>query len=262
MRETGCDFSDVLKEAQEKGYAESDPSFDIDGVDAAHKLSLLSALAFGVKPEFARMVVRGIRNITAMDITYATELGYRIKLLGMARRIDGSDKIIQVMESCLVPIESPIGSVEGVYNGIFMRGDFVGKTLLVGRGAGAGPTASAVLSDIIDAARGVSHPVFGIPAKDLKQASWAAPSDVLSHYYIHLQVLDQPGVLADVSAVLRDHKISVEAVIQRGHNPDQPVSIVLTTHEVHESDIYAAAKDIQKMKFMVKEPTIIRIETF
>lgn len=261
MRETGRDFDDVLKEAQAKGYAEADPSFDIDGVDAAHKLSLLAALAFGIKPEFSKMPVEGIRHITAVDIAHATELGYRIKLLGMARRVDGG-RVVQAMEPCLVPIESPIGAVEGVFNAVFMRGDHVGDSLLIGRGAGAGPTASAVLSDIVDLSRGATRPVFGIPAHELKAADWGGTADVTSHFYIHLQVFDKPGILADVSAILRDHHISVESVLQRSRNPDQPVSIVLTTHAAKQSDVDAACETIAGLKLIVQQPVVLRIEAF
>ena len=262
MRETGRSFDDVLKEAQEKGYAEADPSFDVDGIDAAHKLSILTALAFGVKPDFSSMNVEGIRHITASDIAHATELGYRIKLLGMARRVGEGNRIVQRMEPCLVPQNSPIGAVDGVYNAVFTEGDFVGTSLLVGRGAGEGPTASAVLSDLVDLARGAQRPVYGIPAAEMKDAVWGGAEDIQAHFYIHLTVIDQPGVLADVTAILRDHHISVEAVIQRSRNPEQPVSIVLTTHETRQSDVAAACGNIAGLKLISAKPTVIRIERF
>ncbi len=261
MRETGRAFEDVLKEAQEKGYAEADPTFDVDGIDAAHKLSILTALAFGVKPAFGKMDVEGIRHITASDIAYATELGYRIKLLGMARRIEGN-RIVQRMEPCLVPQASPIGAVDGVYNAVFIEGNFVGTSLLVGRGAGEGPTASAVLSDIIDLAKGGHRPVYGIPVDELVEAEWGGAGDIRGHFYIRLDVLDKPGVLADVTAILRDHNISVEAVIQRSRNPDQQVSVVLTTHETRHADVAAACTEIAALKLIVSKPMVMRIERF
>ena len=261
MRETGRDFDSVLKEAQDKGYAEADPSFDVDGIDAAHKLSILTALAFGVKPAFDQVIIQGIRHISAADILHATELGYRIKLLGIAR-CDRDGRIVQSMEPCLVPQDSPIGAVDGVFNATFVEGDFMRKSLLVGRGAGEGPTASAVLSDLIDLARGGHIPVYGIPAAQLRDMQPGDASTIQAHYYIHLTVLDKPGVLADVAAIVRDHHISVEAVMQRSRNPDQPVSIIMTTHECRQSDVTAACAKIAGLDLVVQAPTVMRIEEF
>lgn len=257
MRTGKRDFSDVLKEAQEKGYAEADPSFDIDGVDAAHKLSILTTLAFGVKPDFAAMDVAGIRHITLRDIEFAHELGFRIKLLGIARDIGG--RIAQSMEPCLVPVSSALGGVEGVFNAVFVEGDFVDRAMLEGRGAGQGPTASAVMSDIIDLARGYYLPPFGVPVADLKVAKWAGPEDIVSEQYMHLVVTDQPGVIADVSAILRDFKISIETLIQRGRDPGQPVSVVMTTHECSLKAVRGAAEKIGKLKTVAKVPTVLRV---
>jgi homoserine dehydrogenase len=261
MRVRGRDFSTVLKEAQEKGYAEADPSFDIDGIDAAHKLSILSALAFGVRPSFKDVVIQGIRTISAVDIQYATDLGYRIKLLGMARRMEDG-RIIQAMEPCLLPQDSPIGAVEGVFNAVFVEGDFVGKNLMVGRGAGAGPTASAVVSDLIDLARGIYVPVYGIPVDALAPARAGAVGDLSAHFYMRLTVLDKPGILADVAAILRDNHISVEAVRQNARNPGQKVAIVLTTHEARQSDVVAACARIAKLDLVQEPPAVMRIENF
>jgi homoserine dehydrogenase len=260
MRTTGRDFADVLKEAQEKGYAEADPTFDVDGIDAAHKLTILSALAFGVKPDFKAIDITGIRRISANDIQFADELGYRIKLLGIARKRGG--KIAQSLEPCLVPINSALGSVEGVYNAVFVEGDSVGHAMLEGRGAGQGPTASAVLSDLIDLARGYKLPTFGVPAKDLASPAWTGPEDIISEQYLHLVVLDQPGVIADVSAILRDFKISIETMIQRGRDPGQPVSVVITTHECSRASIRSAVAKIATLPSMASPPTILRMEKF
>ncbi len=261
MRLTGQSFEEVLKRAQEKGYAESDPALDVDGIDAAHKLAILTGLAFGVKPAFSKMPIQGIRHITVADINHATDLGYRIKLLGLAmQEEDGT--IIQSMEPCLVPHDSAICGVEGVYNAVYTEGDFIGTSLLVGRGAGAGPTASSVISDLVDCARGIKTPVYGIPAQFLKEARWGGLSDIHRHFYIRLSVIDKSGILADVSAILRDHQISVEAVLQRSPSPDQPVSIVLTTHDAKRSDVSTACDLIAKLKLVVEKPTIMRIERF
>ncbi|MCB1783400.1 MAG: homoserine dehydrogenase [Alphaproteobacteria bacterium] len=259
MRETGRDFSDVLKEAQEKGYAEADPSFDVDGIDAGHKLALLSALAFGTHPDFENLKITGISHLTATDIHFAGELGYRIKLLGIARRHDAG--IMRTLEPCLVPKESQLGSVEGVFNAVFIEGDFVGKSLSVGRGAGEGPTASAVVADLIDIARGLRIPAFGRPAKDMAAPTWLDAGKTQSRYYLRLEVLDEPGVIAQVSAILRDYKISIESMIQHGRDPGQPVSVVLTLHEVSSGAMQDACRAIGALDIMREKPCLMRIES-
>lgn len=261
MRTSGRDFPDVLKEAQAKGYAEADPTFDVEGIDAAHKLSILTALAFGVRLDFDAIDITGIRRINAKDIRFADELGFRIKLLGIAQR-GRNGKIAQSLEPCLVPVDSAIGSVEGVYNAVCVEGDFVGRAMLEGRGAGEGPTASAVVSDIVDIARGMRLPAFGIPHGDLKEAKWAGPDEISSEQYLHLIVTDQPGVIADVSAILRDSRISIETMLQRGRDPGQPVSVVITTHECSRAAIRAAAQKIEDLESVLAPPTIMRIQKF
>ena len=258
MRETGRDFKDILKEAQAKGYAEANPSFDVDGIDTAHKLSILTALAFGVKPDLAHVETSGIRHVTAADIQYATELGYRIKLLGLCRR-EGK-KIIQSVEPCLVPEQGALGSVSGVLNAVQVQGDFVGNGWLVGRGAGEGPTASAVVADLLDIARGHHVPTFGIPARAMKTGVFASADMLSAHFYMHVIVRDQPGVLAQIAAILRDHKISAEAVLQRGRDPGKPVSVVMTTHLVKQSDMRKAADKIGKLPVARTKPCVMRIE--
>lgn len=260
MRLTGRDFSDVLREAQEKGYAEADPTFDVDGIDAAHKLSILSSLAFGIKPSFDKIDVDGIRRISANDIAFAGELGCRIKLLGIARR--AGEKIALSMEPCLVPQDSAIGSVEGVFNAVFVEGDFVDRAMLEGRGAGQGPTASAVLSDLIDLARDYRLPAFGVPVATLRDADIAGAGEIECRHYIHLSVRDEPGVIADVSAVLRDHKISIETMLQRGRDPGQAVSVVITTHECSRKSMRDAAAAIRKIGSVMADPMILRIQEF
>lgn len=260
MRETGRDFLDVLQEAQAKGYAEADPTFDVDGIDAAHKLSILTALGFGVQPDFEAVDISGIRKITAKDIGFAGELGCKIKLLGIARDLDG--RIEQSMEPCLVPADSALGSVEGVFNAVFVEGDFVDRAMLEGRGAGEGPTASAVVADLIDLARGISMPTYGVPCGDLKKAVWAGAKDVISEHYMHLVVTDQPGVIADVSAILRDFGISIETMLQRGRAPGQAVSVVITVHGCSKDAMRSAVKKIAALQCVTAEPTVLRIERF
>lgn len=257
MRETGRDFGDVLKDAQAAGYAEADPTFDVEGVDAAHKLCILSSIAFGVKPDFEALTVSGISHIDATDIAFATEFGYRIKLLGVAQEIDG--KILQVVEPCVVPIGSPLGAIEDVYNAVYIEGDFVETPLLTGKGAGEGPTASSVVADVIELARGISLPTFGIPVAQLKDLKPLDAGACKSSYYLRLNVLDKPGVLAEVSAILRDHNISVEGMTQRGRDPDQPVPIVLTTHETHHADMVKATALIEALDFCVDKPCLMVI---
>ena len=225
MRETGREFGDVLAEAQKLGYAESDPSFDIDGVDAAHKLAILTSVAFGCPVDFGAVHIEGIRHISALDIEYAKELGYRIKLLGIARRNNGG--IEQRVHPAMVPIDSPIAAVDGVFNAVVADGDFVEKVTFVGRGAGAGPTASAVVADLLDVARGRITPVFGVPSERLARIHTASPEERRGAYYLRLMVVDRPGVIADVAAALRDENVSMEAFLQRGRAPGEAVPVVL-----------------------------------
>ncbi|MGQ0526655.1 MAG: homoserine dehydrogenase [Alphaproteobacteria bacterium] len=259
MRETGRSFADILKEAQEKGYAEADPSFDVDGIDTAHKLCILTALAFGVKPEIRHMTTTGISHLTATDIHFAGELDYKIKLLGIARNDQG--RITQSVEPCLIPASSSLGGIEDVYNALFIEGSHVETPLLSGRGAGAGPTASAVVADLIDIIRGHRMPVFGIPAAQLQDAKIMDLGDVQSRFYLRLTVLDKAGVLADVSVILRDLAISIESLIQHGRDPDQPVDAVITTHTAKYKDVTEACARIQKLGCTIQKPCLMRIES-
>jgi len=262
MRETGRDFGDVLKEAQQLGYAEADPSFDVDGVDAAHKLAVLTSLAFNTKADFKAVHVEGIRNVSAVDIAFAKEFGYRIKLLAIARRT--AKGIEQRVHPCMVPANTPIAHVDGVFNAVAAEGDYVGRVMFEGRGAGSNPTASAVVADLADIAAGRSAPAFGVPAAKLKDLKAAAMADYVGRYYIRLIVRDQPGVLADVSAVLRDEKISIESLVQRGRSEaeNQPVAVMLISHEAREADMARAMKKIAKLRSVLQAPALIRIEPF
>ncbi len=259
MRKTGRPFNDVLADAQKLGYAEADPAFDIDGVDAAHKLAILTSLAFGRAVDFAGVHVEGIRHVSALDIEYAAELGYRIKLLGIARQTDHG--VEQRVHPCMVPLETPIAHVEGVFNAVVAEGDFVGQTVFQGRGAGAGPTASAVVSDLVDIARGRSIPTFGIPASSLASEPTAAMERHVGPYYVRFMVVDQPGVVADIAAALRDELVSLEAVLQRVRSPDEGVPLVLTTHDTEEAAMRRALARIETLKSVVEPPRMIRIES-
>jgi homoserine dehydrogenase len=258
MRQKGLPFAEVLATAQALGYAEADPSFDIDGVDAAHKLAILAALAFGRPVDLGALHIEGIRHVSALDIALAGELGYRIKLLGIAARAEGG--VTARVHPCMVPEDSPMAAVEGVFNAVLAEGDAVGRVVLQGRGAGAGPTASAVVADLMDLARGRTAPLWGA-ASDTLDAAPALPMEAhRGAYYLRLMVLDQPGVIADVTAVLRDARISLESMLQRGRAPGEAVPVVLVTHECEEAQMNQALARLAKLPSVVEAPAMIRIE--
>lgn len=258
MRESGRDFAEILAEAQEHGYAEADPTFDIDGIDAAHKLAILTSVTFGCAIDFDAVHIEGIRHIDAHDIRFATELGYRIKLLGIAEMKDGC--IQQRVHPAMVPLEAPIASVEGVFNGVVAEGDYVGTTMFEGRGAGAGPTASAVVADIVDIARGRETPIFGVPTDALETMRVAPMDERVGLYYVRVMVYDNPGVFADIAGALRDSEISIESAIQRGRAEDGVVPVVLTTHETREASMRHALDLIGALESVAETPRMIRIE--
>ena len=258
MRHTKREFADVLREAQALGYAEADPSFDVDGIDAAHKLAVLTAVAFGCEVNFGGVYIEGIRHVSAQDIAYAGELGYRIKLLGIARRTEQG--VEQRVHPCMVELQSSIAHVDGVYNAVVAEGDFVGRTVFQGRGAGAGPTASAVVADLIDIARGHTAPAFAVPAAALVRLPALAMDRHVGAYYIRLMVLDRPGVIADVTAALRDEEVSLESMLQRGRSPGGAVPVVLTTHATEEAAMKRALARIAALNTVVEPPRMIRIE--
>ena len=260
MRESGRDFAEVLAEAQALGYAEADPSFDIDGVDTAHKLAILTSLAFGTGIDLGKVHIEGIRHVSALDIQYAEELGYRIKLLGVARRTAAG--VEQRVHPCMVPIKSSIGRVDGVFNAVVAEGDYVGRTVFEGRGAGAFPTASAVVADLLDIAAGRRTPTFGVPWQRLQPLEPAPMDGHRGAYYIRLTVLDVPGVFADIAAALRDEEVSMEAVLQRGRAPGETVPVVMTVHDTLEAAMNRAVARFRDIKAMVEPPRLIRIEAF
>jgi homoserine dehydrogenase len=260
MRATGRDFADVLKDAQGLGYAEVDPSFDVDGVDAAHKLAILASVAFGTEVDFKSVHVEGIRRIGALDITYAEQLGFRIKLIGHGARINGG--VAQRVYPCLIAPDSPLAAVEGVFNAVVTEGDFVGRSVLEGRGAGAGPTASAVVADLIDIAAGRKVPTFGLPVSALKKLPPIPIADRQGAYYVRLVVMDRPGVFADVAAAFRDESVSMESVLQRGRDDKSNVNVVIITHETKEAALSRALKKLEANSAVVEPPRMIRIEKF
>jgi homoserine dehydrogenase len=256
MRSQRREFADVLAEAQALGYAETDPATDIDGVDAAHKLAILAAIAFGQPVAFDAVYVEGIRRISALDMGFAEELGYRIKLLGIARRVAAG--IEARVHPCLVPHDAPIARVDGVFNAVVIEGDQAGRVMLEGRGAGAGPTASAVVADLIDIARGRTTPVWG--STPLPAAPALPMSAHVGAYYLRLMVVDKPGVIADVTAALRDGGVSLESMLQHGRNPGETVAVVLVTHETSEAAMRATLSRIAALDSVVEPPAFIRIE--
>ena len=260
MRETGRDFDVVLAEAQAAGYAEADPSFDVDGIDAAHKLAVLTGTAFGARVNFAGVHVEGIRRVTAMDIELAAELGYRIKLLGLARETRYG--IEQRVHPCMVKLDTPIAHIEGVFNAVVVEGDFVGTTMFQGRGAGQGPTASAVVADLVDVARGRNMPAFVVPAARLADKKASPIARHVGAYYIRLMVQDRPGVIAAVSGALAKERISLESMLQRGRSQSGEVPVVLTTHETEEAAMQRAVARIAKLGAVAEAPCLIRIEKF
>ncbi|PIW28368.1 MAG: homoserine dehydrogenase [Rhodospirillales bacterium CG15_BIG_FIL_POST_REV_8_21_14_020_66_15] len=258
MRDTGREFADVLAEAQAEGYAEADPSFDIDGVDAAHKLAILAALAFGTQVDFKSVHAEGIRHVSPVDLAYARELGFGIKLLGIAT--NNGAGVEQRVHPCMVPLDAPINHVDGVFNAVVAEGDFVDRVQMEGRGAGAGPTASAVVADIIDIARGNMVPGFARPAADLEPPRPVPMSAHKGCYYLRFEVVDKPGVFAGIAQALGRHNVSMESIIQRARDPGEPVPVVMTTHDTLESDMTEAVAAIAALDAVVMTPRIIRIE--
>ncbi len=260
MEASAAEFEEVLAEAQRLGYAEADPSFDVDGVDAAHKLAILAGVSFGRPVDFDSVHIEGIRHVSALDITYAKELGYRIKLLGVAGLTDHG--VEQRVHPCMVPENSPIAHVEGVYNAVMVEGDFVGRAMFEGSGAGAGPTASAVVGDLVDIAREQRVLPFGTATDSLQNIAAAPMKRHRGPYYLRLKVLDQPGVMADVAAILRDHDVSIESVLQRGRMPNGGVTVIMTMHETEEEGMMAALTKIKNLSAVMEPPCMIRIEHF
>ena len=265
MRDKGLSFDAVLKEAQRFGYAEADPTFDIEGVDAAHKITILSAIAFGIPMQFDKAYIEGISRLDAKDINYAEQLGYRIKLLGITRRTTAGVELR--VHPTLIPAKRLIANVEGAMNAVVVQGDAVGATLYYGKGAGAEPTASAVIADLVDVTRmHTADPEHRVPhlafqPDQLVNLPMLPISEVQTCYYLRLRVQDEPGVLADITRVLADEKISIDAVMQKepGEGEDE-ADLILLTHLTLEKNIDAAIVRLEKLTVVVGKVTRIRME--
>jgi homoserine dehydrogenase len=266
MRDKGLPFADALKDAQARGYAEVDPTFDIEGVDAAHKLTILSALAFGIPMQLKRAYTEGISKLTKADLAYAEELGYRIKLLGITKK---TRKGIELrVHPTLVPTRRLIANVEGVMNGILVKGDAVGATLYYGAGAGSQPTASAVVADLVDVTRlitadpGHRVPHLAFQPDQLSKERVLPIGEVETCYYLRMRVLDKPGVLADITRILADSRISIDAMVQKEPGEGESrVDIVLLTHRALEKNVDRAMARIEKLSSVLGKVTRIRLES-
>jgi homoserine dehydrogenase len=263
MRDKGRDFADVLAEAQALGYAEADPTFDVEGIDAAHKLTILSSIAYGIPLQFARCYTEGISKVTPDDVEYAEELGYRIKHLGVSRR---TEKGIDLrVHPTMIPVARPIATVDGVLNAVMVNGDAVGNTLYVGAGAGAGPTASAVVADIIDLARTFDAPaeasVNHLAFNDIEDVAVLPMEEVETAYYLRIQAEDKTGVLAAVASILSERGINIEAIIQKEPKDGEALAqIILLTHVVVEKQMNEAIAAIEALSSTVGNVTRIRVE--
>ena len=257
MEAEGRDFAEVLAEAQALGYAEADPSFDIDGVDAAHKLSILAAIAFGTQPAFADVAIGGVRHVLAADIAQAASLGYRVRLVGVAE--EGANGLFQRVHPHLVPLDHPLAHVTGSTNAVVAEGNFVGRLLFQGAGAGDGPTASAVVADLIDIARGEYGASFAMPAHELTAAVKADSGERRGRAYLRFTVQDKVGVLAEIAAAMRDAGVSIESLIQRGEAADGGVMIAIVTHEGPERAVAQALERLRGSQSLVGQPLLMHI---
>ncbi len=265
MRDKGRDFADVLAQAQELGYAEADPTFDVEGVDAAHKLTILASIAFGVPLQFERVYTEGISHITREDVKYAEELGYRIKHLGVARKTDVGIELR--VHPTLIPSRRLIANVDGVMNAVLVYGDAVGPTLYYGAGAGSEPTASAVVGDIVDVTRTLTAdpenrvPHLAFQPDALSDLPVLPVEEVETAYYLRMRAADRPGVLADVTRILSDQHISIEAIIQKEPALDaKEVSIIMLTHTLRERQMIEALQRIEALASITGSITRIRVE--
>ena len=257
MEAEGADFSDVLADAQALGYAEADPGFDIDGVDAAHKLSILASLAFGTALDFPAVGITGIRHVIAADIGEAATLGFRVRLIGIAEA--SAKGLFQRVHPCLVPANHPLAHVTGSLNAVVAEGNFVGRLLFQGRGAGEGPTASAVVADLIDIARGEGGPAFAMPVEALASLPAAPTGERRGRAYLRFTVVDRPGVLAELTAAMRDAGVSIESLIQRGAHEDGSVILVMVTHDGPERCVAAALDRLEGSPSIAGKPMLMHI---
>lgn len=259
MERTGRDYADILADAQALGYAEADPTADVGGFDAAQKIALLAAIAFGRRVDYAGVSVEGVERVTLDDIHFARELGYRVKLVALAERADpGGAAILQRVAPCLLPADSAIGGLNGVTNAVVCDGDFIGQTVYEGPGAGAGPTASAVVADIVDIAAGVKRPAFGKPAAALAPPERLSQDDLRAAYFLRLDLIDRPGVLAQVTRCLGDEGVSIKQMRQVGGGAD-PAIVLIVTHETEDRALRAASDAIARLDVCGEPPVALRI---
>jgi homoserine dehydrogenase len=252
MEAEGSDFADVLADAQALGFAEADPSFDVDGIDAAHKLSILASLSFGTRIDFSGVRLGGIRGVLGGDIAQARALGFCVRLVGLAEA--DTHGLFQRVHPCLVPLSHPLAHVQGAMNAVVAEGNFVGRLFFEGRGAGEGPTASAVVADLIDVARGEVGPAFAMPVASLDAPATADAGARRERSYLRFTVADRPGVLAEITAAMRDAGVSIESMIQRGEAPDGGVLLVMTTHEGPARSVEAALERLEDSPSMIGKP--------
>jgi homoserine dehydrogenase len=257
MESAGRDFADVLAEAQALGYAEADPGFDIDGIDAAHKLSILASLSFGSELDFGGVVTTGIRDIVAADIREAQALGFRVRLVGMAE--ENADGLFQRVHPCLVPVAHPLAHVTGSLNAVVAEGNFVGRLFFQGAGAGDGPTASAVVADLIDVARNEYGPAFAMPVGSLARPARADAGDRVGRSFLRLTVQDRTGVLAEIATAMRDAGVSIESFIQRGASEDGNALIVVVTHACPERCVTDALTRLKGSDSLTDRPMLMHI---
>ncbi|VAX17390.1 Homoserine dehydrogenase [hydrothermal vent metagenome] len=264
MSDEGKPFDEILKDAQQLGYAEADPTFDVEGIDSAHKIAILASLAFETPVDFSEIYTEGITSITPDDIAMAKEFGFRIKLLAIAKRVNGSIDVR--VHPAMVPIDSPIAKVNGALNAVEVTAAFSGVNMLVGPGAGAGPTASAVMGDVVDIARKMvggdtGHTLpMNVPLKARKKIAIRSIDEIRSQYYLRFTVPDEPGVLAKLSGALGENGISIASMIQRGHEAGKPVGVVMMTHTAKEADLNNAIRKIEKLGVCSATTVTIKIE--
>ncbi|MBI1922397.1 MAG: homoserine dehydrogenase [Geobacter sp.] len=264
MTREGADFAATLKMAQELGYAEADPTFDIEGIDTAHKLSILLSLCFGTRVEFKEISTEGISAISAIDIAFARDFGYKIKLLAIGKR-DG-DRIEARVHPTMIPVNYPLADVDGAFNAIRLTGDFVGPVMFYGRGAGMDATASAIVGDLVSISRNIVAGIsrrsapLGYLDNSIKQLAIKPMHEIVSKYYLRFTVVDRPGVLAKIAGVLGTHGISIESMFQKGRSQEESVSIVIKTHDAREGNVRAALAEIDGFDIVMEKSNLIRIE--
>lgn len=264
ITDEGIDFDTALKQAQQSGFAEADPTLDVEGLDAAHKITLLSSLAYGMKPCLDEVYTEGISRITPLDITYANEFGYRIKLLAISK-FDGDSVQIRVHPT-MIPFTNPLSNVNGSLNAITVSGDAISDIMLYGHGAGMMPTASAVVGDIVDLARNIIYgsvgrvPILSHPIENIRPIPVMPVDHIVSHYYFRFSALDQPGVLSKIAGVLGHHGISIQSVQQKGRKSNGAVPVVMLIHRVEEVNVKRALEEIEKFEVVDDTPMVIRIE--